>query len=62
MVQVVIVCVGIKPNVLILIIKEYVGSVDWMTKCSFCGSTDIRICECGNTEICNECDEVIQKW
>jgi hypothetical protein len=32
-----------------------------MTKCSFCGSTNIRICECGNTEICDECNEVIQK-
>lgn len=32
-----------------------------MSKCSFCGSEETRMCECGKTEICNDCDEVIQK-
>ncbi len=31
------------------------------SKCGSCGSTDTRMCECGQTEICNDCDEVIQK-
>ena len=30
------------------------------TKCH-CGSEEIRMCECGKTEMCNNCDEVIQK-
>ncbi len=31
------------------------------TKCSECGSEEIRMCECGMTEFCNDCDAVIQK-
>ncbi len=26
-----------------------------------CGSNETRLCECGKTEMCNQCDSVIQK-
>jgi len=30
-------------------------------KCHACGSQEFRMCECGQTEFCNDCDEALQK-